>query len=270
MDFSATPEEIAGAEAYQALHVPALFAAWAPHVLDAAGVGPGDRVLDVACGTGVLARAAAERVGDGGSVAGLDAGAGMLAVASRLAPEIDWRHGMAGDLPFDDATFDAVVSQFGLMFFPDRFAALREMLRVTRPGGRIGVAVWDALDRSEAYPEEVALLERLVGPAAADALRAPFVLGDRDHLADLFRQAGAPEPHVHTIHGRARFPSVRSMVEADLRGWLPVMGVHLDEERIETILAAAEDALADYVTEDGTVEFDAPGHIVTAVKTIAG
>lgn len=258
--------ELIAAEAYENLHVPALFRQWAPRVADAVGIGPGDRVLDVACGTGILALEAARRVGSDGFVAGLDAGAGMLVVAERLGPSIEWRAGAAERLPYDDESFDIVVSQFGLMFFQDRRAALREMLRVLVGGGRLAVAVWESLERSEAYPIEVALLERLAGRPAAEALSAPFVMGDRTELLSLMESAGAKDIEITTYHGRARFPSVRTMVEADLRGWLPVMGVELPEDLIETILREAERALSQYVTANGAVEFDAPAHIVTAAR----
>lgn len=256
-------EAIQAAQAYEDLHVSALFAEWAPRVLDAVEVDAADDVLDVACGTGVLAREAARRVGAQGSVTGLDINPAMLAVAERIAPEVAWRHGDATALPFDDATFDAAVNQFGLMFMPDRAQSIGEMARVLRPGGRAAVAVWDALEASPAYPIEVELLDRLAGAEAADALRAPFVLGDADAVAAHFNDAGLHSIEVDTITGEARFPSVRSMVEADLRGWLPVMGVYLDEDTIARILAEAETALARFVTDDGTLLFDSPAHIVS-------
>ena len=263
---TASETEVAAAKAYEGLHVPALFHQWAPLVVNAAKVRRGDRVLDIACGTGVLAREAAKHVGDDGLVAGLDAGAGMLTVAEELAPSIAWERGLAESLPYDDESFEAVMSQFGLMFFQDRNASLREMLRVLVPSGRVAVAVWDSLEKSEAYPIEVELLDRIAGERAADALRAPFVLGDRTQLATLFRDAGVASVNIATHHGTARFPSIRTMVEADLRGWLPVMGVVLSEEIIEAVLEEAEKLLGQYVTSSGTVEFDAPAHIVTGVK----
>ncbi len=263
---SALENAIAAASAYEELHVPALFEQWAVRVVDAAQVRDCDRVLDVACGTGILAREATLRVGSQGSVAGVDSNPGMLAVAKRLEPCIQWREGVAESLPYPDDSFDVVVSQFGLMFFTDRDAALREMIRVMVPGGRMVVAVWESLERSQAYPIEVALLERLAGSQAAEALRAPFVLGDRTDLAGLFRSAGLASVDVTTHRGTARFPSIRAMVEADLRGWLPVMGVILSEERIELILEEAERALSRYVTADGKVEFESPAHIVSGTK----
>ena len=266
MTVNASEQEIAAAAAYENLHVPALFRQWAPRVVDAAQVRAGDRVLDVACGTGVLAREAVSHTGDNGYVAGLDATPGMLVVANRLAPTIEWREGVAESLPYDSESFDAVISQFGLMFFQDRAAALSEMLRVLAPDGRVAVAVWESLENSEAYPNEVALLERLAGQRAADALRAPFVLGDTGELTAMFEDAGFTSVEVATHHGTARFPSIRTMVEADLRGWLPVMGVMLSEELVESTLNEAEEALGQYVTAEGTVEFGAPAHIVTGRK----
>jgi hypothetical protein len=112
----------------------------------------------------------------------------------------------------------------------------------------------------------VELLQRLAGDAAADALRAPFVLGDTDALTALFEVSGVTAVGIQTEMGTARFPGIRTMVEADLRGWLPVMGVFLQDHQIRNILERAEPALADYVTRDGKVVFDAPAHIVTATR----
>lgn len=262
-----TPQaEVDAANAYEALMVPALFGPWAAKVADAAQIELGQRVLDVACGTGILAREAASRTGPTGFVAGLDSSPGMLEVAKQLAPAVEWRQGVAESLPFPDQSFDAIVSQFGLMFFRDRRDALLEALRVLRPEGCLAVAVWDSLDKIPAYAAEVELLERLGGRRAADALRAPFVLGDRHNLVTLFAEAGVASVEVTTDKGQARFPSVRTMVEADLRGWLPVMGVVLLEEQIARILEQAERVLRPYVTTDGTATFDTSAHIVTGTK----
>ncbi len=258
--------QIDAASAYEALFVPALFGQWAPKVADAAQIRPGQRVLDVACGTGILAREIARRIGSAGRVVGVDPSAGMIAVAKRLAPAIEWREGVAESLPYPDQSFDVVVSQFGLMFFTDRRQALREMLRVLAPGGRLAVAVWDSLDNLPAYSSEVGLLERAAGRQAADALRAPFVLGNRKVLATLFSEAGVTAAEITTHHGMARFPGIRTMVEADLRGWLPVMGVILTEDRIGRILQEAELALRDYSAADGRVTFQLSAHLVSATK----
>ena len=258
--------EIDGAEAYEGLHVPALFGQWTALVLDEAGVEAGHAVLDVACGTGVLARAAEERVGASGSVTGIDPNPGMLAVAGRLSSAVTWTPGRAEALPATDGSFDRAVSQFGLMFFVDRKAAVMEMLRVLEPGGRLAIAVWDSLDNTPAYARMVGLLDRMAGSKAAEALTAPFVLGDRTAVEDLLVAAGCVDVRGTTVVGKGRFPSLHSMVEADLRGWLPVMGVHLEEEVIRAILAESETVLAEFVRPDGRVEFDAPAHIVSGQR----
>lgn len=265
MPENVSEEAIAGAEAYEELHVPALFQEWVGPVLDAAQVGPGQRVVDVACGTGVLARGARERVGDSGEVVGVDPDPGMLAVAERIDPSVSWRRGVAESLPLPDASFHAAVSQFGMMFFTDRHAAIGEMVRVLKGGGRIAVAVWDALENQPAYAIEVGLLDDLAGKEAGDALRAPFVMGDAEELGSLFEDAGVADVRVESRAGRARFPSVRTLVGADLRGWLPLMGVHLGEETMETVLTAAEREMAPFVS-DGEVVFDSPAHVVSGRK----
>lgn len=259
-------DEVAGARAYEELHVPALFRQWCGRLLDRVDACPGDRVLDLACGTGILAREAAARVGATGRVCGLDPGPGMLTVARELGPGTEWREGVAESIPYEAASFDALVSQFGLMFFTDCERALSEMVRVLRPGGRLAVAVWESLENSQAYPIMVGLLEKLAGVDAASALRAPFALGDKAELERLFSEAGVEDLCVQTHPGTARFPSIRSMVEADLRGWLPIMGVVLSEDVIAAILEEAQSALDEFVTEGGAMEFDAPALIASGRK----
>lgn len=255
--------QVDAATAYETLMVPALFGEWAPRVADAGQIRPADRVLDVACGTGILAREAASRTRAEGSVVGVDPVLGMLEVAKGLEPRVKWREAVAESLPFRDESFDVVVSQFGLMFFRDRHDALHEILRVLRPEGRLAVAVWDSLEHNPAYADEVRLVERLAGVRAADAIRLPFVLGNRDELVTLFTAAGVADVAVETGKGKARFPSVRTMVEADLRGWLPLMDINLPEEQIEAILQEAEKVLDRYVARDGAASFVSSAHIVT-------
>jgi SAM-dependent methyltransferase len=249
------------AEIYEEFFVPALFQQWTPIVADAAGIKAGQRVLDVACGTGVLAREAAGRVEPGGSVTGLDRNEGMLAMARRIAPAVEWKAGRAEQLPFPDASFDAVVSQFGLMFFDDRAQALREMRRVLKPGGLLAVAVWDRLENSPGYAAMAGLLERLFGRRIASELHAPFALGDRDALRGLFAEAGLGEAKVTTHAGTARFPSIEAWVRTDVKGW--TLADLIDDDQYALLLREAAVALRRYARVEGIVIFDAPALIVT-------
>lgn len=264
--------QIATAEAYEAFFVPALIQEWASRVADAARIQPGDKVLDVACGTGVLARAAALRVGTGGTVVGLDRHPGMLEVARRLASGIEWRQGTAESLPYADETFDAVVCQFGLMFFADRSRALREMTRVLVNNGRLAVAVWDHLKNIPAFKVEAEVVERVAGPSAANGMRAPFALGDRDELTSLLAHANADvgSASISTQRGKARFPSVRSLLEADIKGFLPLAGIQLTEDQMRQIISDGEQALRPYVAPDGTLVFDTSAHVATWTKGHVG
>lgn len=252
------------ADIYEEFFVPALFGEWAPRLCAAVDVAAGERVLDVACGTGVAARAAVERVGAAGRVTGIDRNEGMLAVARRIAPAIDWQTGLAERLPFEDGAFDAVLSQFGLMFFEDRRQALAEMWRVLKPGGRVAVAVWDTAASSPGYASMLALLRRLFGAPAADALGTPFVLGDPEELRALFAAAGLGEARIETQTGTARFASIEAWVHTDVKGW--TLADMIDEAQYQRLLVAARRELAVYADAEGGVAFPTPAHIVSATK----
>ncbi len=248
------------AEVYEEFFLPALFQEWAQRTANAAQIQDGDNVLDVACGTGVLARFTKEKVGEKGLVTGVDINEGMLAVAERKSPNIEWRKASAENLPFEDNSFDKVVSQFGLMFFEDRIKALKEMRRVLKSGGTLAVAVWDSVETSPGYAEMTEILRRLFGDQTAAALEAPFVLGDKNILSELFAEAGMKDAQIKTEIGTARFPSIASWVHTDIKGW--TLADSINDEQYQLLLDEAQKALKPFSDDTGKVTFDAPAHIV--------
>ena len=253
------------AEFYDEFFVPALFAEWAPRLVAAAELGPGERVLDVACGTGIATLDADRAVAPDGAVVGVDLNAGMIAVARSKAPQVEWQEGAAEALPFGDEVFDAVLSQFGLMFFSDRSRALQEMCRVLRPSGRLAVAVWGSLEQTPGYAAMTALLSRLFGDSIADLLRSPYSLGSASHLGRLMSRAGLGAVSVQLVPGTARFPSIRFWIECDVRGW--TLADHIDDAQFERLATEAEKELTHLLTADGEVQFAHPALVATALKS---
>jgi SAM-dependent methyltransferase len=252
------------AEVYESCFVPAIFGAWAGPVADAAGIRAGDTVLDVGCGTGVLAREAHRWVGQDGQVVGLDLNEGMLAVAARAEPNVEWRRGDAASLPFEDASLDVVVSQFALMYFPDRVASLREMWRTLAPGGRLAVASWAPIDHARGYQILVEIAVRQCGREAAEVLAAPFVLGDRAELAKLFVDSGISGAEVRVHEGSIRFPSVQEFIRIEVKG--SPLAEMLSDDVMQSLAAESEDALVEFVVASGEIVMPMDAHIVTASK----
>lgn len=248
---------LSAAEFYETTMVPSLFAAWAARAVDAAGVGTGQRVLDVACGTGVVARAAAERVGPSGTVVGLDANHAMLTVARRLRPDLRWVPGDAAALPFDDGSFDVAISQAALMFFGDRVAALRELGRVA---DRVVVQVPGRLAASAGYRPLAEVLARRAGPAAQDLLGAYFNVGEPALLTDLFQRAGLRIDRFETWIGATRSESLDTFLAAEL---LPLLET-IDAGVRAVILDDCRGALAPFVDPAGAVAAPIEVQLITA------
>jgi ubiquinone/menaquinone biosynthesis C-methylase UbiE len=245
--------------------VPALFASWVPDLLDAAEVREGQRVLDVACGTGIVARGAADRVGTSGRVVGLDINPAMLetARAADLRGTVEWRDGDATELPFGEGEFDAVVCQQGLQFVPDPVRAAAEMGRVAGEGPVV-VAVWSPLDENVVFDRFAAALGRHAGAKAAEIMRSPFQLSDPDRLREVFAQAGFSSVDLVTRTHPVRFASAEAMVrEEQISSPLAEPLGALDAKERGALVKDVAETLAEHLGEEG-LRFPMHNQIVTA------
>jgi len=267
--------QIAGnsSETYQHALVPAVFAPWAPLVVALADPRPGDRVLDIACGTGVVTRLAAQQVGRTGKVTGLDLNPGMLAFAASLTPSdpptnapIMWREASATNKPLPDAAYDIAYCQLGLQFFPDRPAAMREMYRVLVPGGRLGLMVWQGIQYTPGFGALAAALNRYVSSEAAGIMRAPFALSEAQQLRELVMAGGFCDITIHSVAGTVRFPSVSRFVQDYVRGSpLSAHVAKVSDESRAALVSEVGDALTSYVAGDG-LAFPIKAHLASAKK----
>lgn len=251
---------LSAAEAYEERFVPSIFAEWAPHTIEAAGLRPGGRLADLACGTGIVARTAAD-ITSPDRIIGVDLNEAMLTVAARVAPAIEWRQGDVEALPLDDDSVDAVTCQMAMMFFPDLVAAFAEMCRVVRSDGRVGVVVPASLDAQPAYRPFVEIASRHAGPGASELLNTYWRCGDLDQLAGAARAGGLELADGRLRTGTAAFESAEDFVTTEIAG--SPLAEQLDQPTIDRIVAEVADELAAY-DRDG--RFDIP--IVCAVVSL--
>jgi ubiquinone/menaquinone biosynthesis C-methylase UbiE len=210
--------EGSAAELYQRYLVPGITSKWAEDLVHRAQLRASDEVLDVACGTGVVARLAAKKVASG-HVTGLDLNAGMLAVAGGVLTEgapINWIEGSALDLPFPSGRFDAALCQLGLQFFPDQPKALREMRRVVRESGRVALSVYSPIERTPGANAFVRALDEVLGPQASRIKRGEHSFANPLQLEKLLRDAGFGTVEVQTVVQTIVFPSVLDYVRFQL------------------------------------------------------
>ena len=258
------------AELYQRYVVPAITSLWAADLIDRAAPRPGERVLDVACGTGVVARLAAERMGSG-RVIGLDINAAMLAVARSLnpgaGPSIEWYEGSALAMPFPDASFDLCLCQLGLQFFPDRPAAMREMFRVLELGGRVALSVFSALERTPVSNALADALDRQLRPGASSIKRSEHSLADADELCQLAVEQGFRDVSVRAVTQTLRFASPREYVRLQMTATpMAVLVADMESAPRDALVEAIAGDLSAALCRDGEEELISPqeAHVLLA------
>jgi ubiquinone/menaquinone biosynthesis C-methylase UbiE len=248
------------AEGYESYMVPALFGPCAANLIQAADLRPGERVLDVGCGTGIVARQIASQLGPNSAVTGLDISPNMLAVARAAAAReglaIEWREGSAEEIAFPESSFDLVLCQFALMFFADKSVALAEMRRVVTPNGRVLVSVWQGLDRHPFYQTLHNVIQQRVG---ISPLQEIFALDSTDGLRALALSAGFQRIEIEPFSLTARFPNPDAFVAGEIEvdtAAIPSMQ-HLDARARQAIVSAIT---ADMQSPLGEVTYD--NHVV--------
>ena len=252
------------AETFERDYVPGVFAPWASAVADAAEIAIGQRVLDVGCGTGALTREAARRAGAPERVTGLDLDGEMLAVARRLTPAITWIRGSALDLPFPSERFDAVVSQFAMMFFDDRERGVREMWarpRPRRPPHRRGLGP----PRPRPLPRGVRPHRRTPRWQGGGGTNSRAVLTRRRRRARTKSSSRAGVPaRVQTRAGTGSYARIEAFGSSDIDGWIR-KGEMPAEER-DAVIAELRDAAAPFTDAEGALTLPMEGRVVSARK----
>ena len=229
--------------------MPAIYAQWAGRVADIAEIDLGQHVLDVACGTGTLARAVQLETGLSGKIIGLDINEKMLASAQAHSSGIEWQLGDASAMPFEKSRFDRVMCQFALMFINNRVAVIKEMLRVCKPDGLVVLATWGPLHRNGAYDALINLVDRYLGSHAALKLSSPWSLGKPGVMDALLLTSGVNEYECHQRVGQASYPSMRAFIETHLR--LTGEFDNLNEQCLGEVFSAADKELHPFLAPGG-------------------
>jgi ubiquinone/menaquinone biosynthesis C-methylase UbiE len=261
---------------YELGQVPTFFAPWAERLLGPAAPQPGERVLDVGTGTGIVARRVAPLVrgsnGASGKVVGVDFNPDMLrvarAAAAREGAQVEWREGRAEKLPFENASFDLVLSQFALMFFSDPRAALQEMNRVLTDQGRLVFSVFQNIDRHPFYQKLDEVLERRFRVSGVGDI---FSLGDADRLRALVKQSGFRNIDIQSTSMTTRWQDPEQFLEGEITldtAAIPSMQ-HMDEQArmriVREISKEMEEPLRE-VTEGNFVVLPFHAFFVRATK----
>ena len=254
------------AELYERYPARYILGPWAPLLADAAHLAEGERVLDMACGTGLVTRIAAQRVGTAGLVVGIDLNPGMIAVARSLAAPtggaIRWLEGSALDLQLLDAAFDVVLCQQGLQFFPNKLRALREMHRVLVPRGRLALSVWTGVGPYHGAVGDA--LSRYIGTGVAAKFCSSRQVPDKDELRRLAADAGFSDVEVRISQLDLHLPRLNEFVLDHLASTpvAPMLGVASPEVR-NNIAATVAEQLRSYVQGEG-ISYPEEIHLVTA------
>ncbi|MDQ2052745.1 methyltransferase domain-containing protein [Natronolimnohabitans sp. A-GB9] len=257
-DLTAWQLEQSASDAYEEYLVPPILDPWAERLINSVRLGSDDRVLDVGCGTGIVARRAIAELNADSTVVGLDRNERMLAKAEEEAggsePAIEWRQGDAADLSFADEQFDVVFCQQALQFFDQPETALAEMRRVLAPDGRIACSIWRPIEYQPGYIVLAEALERHVGDEAGLMIRGIFPGWNTNSVRNLAREAGFDDVTLTIEIGDIRYPSISEFVRREAAS--SPLAEHIAgvaEDVREELIGEVTDKLIDYTDDEGII-----------------
>ena len=245
-----------GPDIYERYIVPAFSGAWAEDMVRRAKLKDGDRILDVACGTGIVSRRVYEVMGNRVNLRGVDVNEAVLEkgrdICIRNGILVNFHQGSAGELPFEDTSAEVVLCQQGLQYFPDQTEALADIHRVLVPGGRAVFSVWRPLEYSPFYQALHRALERYVNKTAADMLAAAYALGDPGKVRELFTSSGFSDIEIRLVVKQMRCPSIDDFLAAGISAAPFAKDIAaLEESRRKDMFGMILEESADYMDDQG-------------------
>ncbi len=256
---------------YEQILVPAVYQMWTRFVVDEAEPNSGDKALDLACGTGIVTRLLAQKIGMMGEVTGMDNNSDMLTLARRVearspgSAPIDYDYGSATALPYKEERFDIITVQDGLAYFANRATAIQEMYRVMLPAGRLSIMSWREIEGSPAFYATAEVAQKYLGLDAANLIRQPFTACDADELRALMMRARFRRIEIDPVEGTAVFASVDDFVKSQVLGTGLVQYLAARGTGVGSFYADLQAALEPWTKLDGFI-FPMQAYLVKALK----
>ncbi len=241
-----------GPDAYEKYIVPAYTGAWADEIVNRACLGAGEKILDVACGTGLVARTASEKQNNSDLIYGIDVNEVMIKKAREIQPSINYHHGDVTEMPFPDNKFDVIFCQQGLQYFPDPSLALEEMNRVLVENGRVLLSVWRPIEYSPFYASLCKILEHYLNRKAASMLSGAFDFGGYEKLKTLFKNAGFNNIKVNIVIKQMSYSPLDEFIAGGLMASPFFKDIQeMQESKREEMLLEINKSNQDYIDDNG-------------------
>ncbi len=259
-----------GPEVYERYIVPAFSGAWAKDIVKRSELKKSDRILDLACGTGIVARTVSEFLGASKQITGVDVNEIVLKkaieIASNKSLSIEYIKTNVNKLPFPDESFDLVLCQQGLQYFPDKLLSLKEVNRILSKKGRVVFSVWSTIDHSPFYKTLYRALEEYIGIDAASILSSAYILEDPENIREMFENTGFKDINIRLVIKQMRYKSLDEFLYGGLAASPFAKDIlALDESKRNEMFLMIKESISDYIDDYGLA---APmeSYVVSAVR----